>query len=216
MKHFSDPGQENLLLDFLSSYQTFLPENALEKIFDYTETVIKENELTNLISRNDIPKFLTRHIADSLMPFIMLKKQNILKDGMVWADMGSGGGCPIFPLAIVCPAIKFFASEPRSKRVHFLQSTKTALHLDNLTVIGKRFETSQISRCDIISCRALSRFEEDFKRALPALKHPGFFITFKSKAIAQELQNIPDIQLIDYNLPLEPQQYSLVIKGIYG
>ena len=216
MKHFKDQQQENLLLHFLADNGVSLSEDTLEKLFDYTNLVIEGNEQTNLISRNDIPKFLTRHIADSLFPYIVLSSKNFLKEGMVWADMGSGGGCPVFPLAIACPKIQFYASEPRHKRVEFLQDTKEALGLSNLTVVGKRFETANISHCDIISCRALSRFEADYDRARPGLKKDGIFVTFKSKEIAKELENVPGVHLIDYNLPLETQQYSLVIKGIYG
>ena len=98
----------------------------------------------------------------------------------------------------------------------FLEKTKNSLHLENLQIVGKRFETSEISNCDVISCRALSRFEADYERALPALKKDGIFVTFKSKEIAQELKNIPNVHLIDYRLPLENLEYSLVIKGIYG
>lgn len=216
MKHYQDSIQEKIFLDFLSANEISLPEEMLEKLFKYAELVIRGNESTNLISRNDIPKFLTRHIADSLYPYIVLYKQKHLKQGMIWADMGAGGGCPVFPLAIVCPKINFFASEPRHKRVLFLENSKKELNLENLEIVGKRFETSNISNCDIISCRALSRFEADYERALPALKKNGLFITFKSREIAKELKNIPDIHLIDYKLPNETQEYSLVIKGIYG
>lgn len=216
MKHYQDSIQEKIFLDFLSANEISLPEEMLEKLFKYAELVIRGNESTNLISRNDIPKFLTRHIADSLYPYIVLYKQKHLKQGMIWTDMGAGGGCPVFPLAIVCPKINFFASEPRHKRVLFLENSKKELNLENLEIVGKRFETSNISNCDIISCRALSRFEADYERALPALKKNGLFITFKSREIAKELKNIPDIHLIDYKLPNETQEYSLVIKGIYG
>ncbi len=216
VKHYQDSLQEKLFLDFLSAKEISLPDETLEKLFSYVELVISGNESTNLISRNDISKFLTRHIADSLYPYIVLSKQNYLKKGMVWADMGSGGGCPVFPLAIACPEINFYASEPRHKRVLFLEEAKKALDLKNLKIVGKRFETSNISNCDIISCRALSRFEADYERALPALKKNGLFITFKSKEISQELKNIQNIHLIDYKLPNETQDYSLVIKGIYG
>lgn len=216
MKHYSDSNQEKLLVEFLSANGISLSENILEKLFAYVNLVIIGNEKVNLISKNDIPKFLTRHIADSLFPYIVLSKANYLKPGMVWTDMGAGGGCPIYPLAIVCPYIQFYASEPRHKRVLFLEETKNALKLKNLTVVGKRFETSNIQNCDIISCRALSRFEADYERALPGLKKDGIFVTFKSREIAQELKDIPNVHLIDYNLPLETQEYSLVIKGIYG
>lgn len=216
MKHYFDSNQEELLLKFLAKQEVSLSDNQLEKLFDYVQLVIQGNEKVNLISRNDIPKFLSRHIADSLMPYIVLSKKNFLKPNMIWADMGAGGGCPVFPLAIACPEIQFYASEPRHKRVLFLEKTKNSLHLENLQIVGKRFETSEISNCDVISCRALSRFKADYERALPALKKDGIFVTFKSKEIAQELKNIPNVHLIDYRLPLENLEYSLVIKGIYG
>lgn len=216
MKHYREPLQEKLFLEFLEKYEISLPDSALEKLFMYADLVIRRNEFTNLISKNDIPKFLTRHIADSLFPFIVLSKHSYLKEGMVWADMGSGGGCPVFPLAIVCPELQFYAVEPRHKRVLFLEETKESLGLKNLNVVGKRFETSEISKCDIISCRALSRFEADYERAFPGLKKNGLFITFKSREIAQELKSVSNIHLIDYKLPMEKQDYSLVIKGIYG
>jgi 16S rRNA (guanine527-N7)-methyltransferase len=52
------------------------------------------------------------------------------------------------------------------------------LNLTNIVVVGKRFETSNFN-CDIISCRALSTFDNDWLRAKPALKKTGFFCDFK-------------------------------------
>ena len=94
MKHYFDSNQEELLLKFLAKQEVSLSDNQLEKLFDYVQLVIQGNEKVNLISRNDIPKFLSRHIADSLMPYIVLSKKNFLKPNMIWADMGAGGGCP--------------------------------------------------------------------------------------------------------------------------
>lgn len=216
VKHFSDLNQEKLFTEFLYSKKIHLSDSILEKLFEYANCVLEGNKFTNLISKNDSLKFLTRHIADSLTPYIELSDKNYLKPSMKWADMGSGGGCPVFPLAIVCPEIQFYASEPRHKRVFFLEETRKKLELKNLKVVGKRFETSEIQNCDVISCRALSRFEEDYQRALPELKKEGLFITFKSKEMTEELKSIPNIHLIDYHLPLEEKEYTLVIKGIYG
>ena len=216
VKHYFDSVQENLLLQFLSDKGITLSDDKLEKLYEYANLVIQGNTQVNLISKNDISKFLSRHIADSLMPFIVLSQKQYLKSGMIWADMGAGGGCPVFPLSIVCPELQFFASEPRHKRVLFLEEAKKTLKLDNLTIVGKRFETSEITNCDIISCRALSRFEADYDRAQLGLKKNGLFITFKSKEMTKDLMNLSDIHFIDYHLPLETQEYSLVIKGIYG
>ena len=144
MKHFFDLKQEQLLMDFLKSYNCDLSENQLSLLFQYAECVIKGNTITNLISKNDAGKFCSRHLTDSLIPVCLFK--NLFDDhsGLRWADMGSGGGCPVFPLAIALPHIQFYAVEPRNKRVQFLQETKNILKLDNLEVVGKRFETSRM------------------------------------------------------------------------
>ena len=88
MKQYFDSNQEELLLKFLAKQEVSLSDNQLEKLFDYVQLVIQGNEQVNLISRNDIPKFLSRHIADSLMPYIVFSKKNFLKPNMSWADMG--------------------------------------------------------------------------------------------------------------------------------
>lgn len=215
MKHFFDENQERLLISFLNSFQVSLAEKILEQLFDYTNLVLEGNEKTNLISKNDGPKFLTRHITDSLIPYIILSKKNKLSPGMKWADMGSGAGCPVFPLAITCPDIHFYAVEPRAKRVLFLESVKENLNLKNITIVGKRFETSEINHCDIISCRALSTFENDWQRAKPALRQHGLFVTLKSFESVRELQETPHTEIVKYSLPEETQNYALVIRGYY-
>lgn len=213
MKHFFSEQQKNLLTEFLNSYKKNLDSSTLELLYLYAECVIKGNESTNLISKNDIPKFLSRHITDSLIPFCILPEILELKDSKIrWADMGSGGGCPIFPLAIALPHIQFFAVEPRNRRVQFLQETKEFLNLKNLEVIGKRFETSGLNNLDYISCRALSSFENDWERAKPALNNKGTFITLKSYETISHLENKTNISVIKYNLPEEERQYAIVFK----
>lgn len=111
------------------------------------------------------------------------------------------------------PEIQFFAVEPRNMRVKFMQMVKEKLHLDNLTVVGKRFETSGLSNLDFISCRALSTFENDWERAMPALKKGGHFVTLKSFNNIVHLENDPAVHIYKYSLPLEEQVYALVTRG---
>lgn len=221
VKHFQDAQQEQLFLDFLKAQNLELPESSIGLLFQYAECVLKGNEFTNLISKNDAGKFLTRHIADSLMPYINMEKilgeslQSFIakKNGNVkWADMGAGGGCPVFPLAIAMPEIQFYAVEPRNKRVQFMQQTKEALGLKNLEVVGKRFETAGLINLDFISCRALSTFENDWERAKFNLKRGGCFVTLKSLETIAHLASDPLVHITEYKLPLEERQYALVHK----
>lgn len=215
-------AQKNLLDQFLKEQGVVLPAETLAKLYAYADLVVETKEFGNLISEKDSQKFLSRHIADSLVPYIYIQtrdKESPSNDSqqplssIKWADMGAGAGCPVFPLAIVMPKIQFYAVEPRNMRVKFMQMVKEKLHLENLTVVGKRFETSGLSNLDFVSCRALSTFENDWERAQPALKKGGRFVTLKSFNNIVHLENDPAVSIYKYSLPQEEQVYALVTRG---
>ncbi len=219
--------QQNLLNQFLRENGVELPGETLGKLYDYADLVVETKQFGNLISAKDSEKFLSRHIADSLVPYLVMShelsvvgkneyKNPLLKtqnSELKWADMGAGAGCPVFPLAIVMPQVQFYAVEPRNMRVQFMQMAKEKLGLKNLTVVGKRFETSGLTDLDFISCRALSTFENDWERARPALKKGGMFLTLKSYNNVAQLESDPAIILHKYTLPNEEQVYALVTRG---
>jgi len=219
--------QQNLLNQFLRENGVELPGETLGKLYDYADLVVETKQFGNLISAKDSEKFLSRHIADSLVPYLVMShelsvvgkneyKNPLLKtqnSELKWADMGAGAGCPVFPLAIVMPQVQFYAVEPRNMRVQFMQMAKEKLGLKNLTVVGKRFETSGLTDLDFISCRALSTFENDWERARPALKKGGMFLTLKSYNNVAQLESDPTIILHKYTLPNEEQVYALVTRG---
>ncbi|WP_298770723.1 RsmG family class I SAM-dependent methyltransferase [uncultured Fibrobacter sp.] len=211
MNYRENKNQQNLLNQFLQEHGVQLSENVLGKLYDFADLVVNTKQFGNLISAKDSEKFLSRHIADSLMPYIYIVKD--IQPGVKWADMGAGAGCPIFPLAIVMPEVEFFAVEPRHMRVEFMNYAKEKLGLKNLTVVGKRFETSGLAYLDFVSCRALSTFENDWERAQPGLKRGGKFITLKSFNNIVHLENDPAVYIHKYALPQEEQVYALVTRG---
>ena len=216
MDYRTNIEQQNLLDQFLKEHGVKLSEETLGKLYDYADLVVDTKEFGNLISAKDSEKFLSRHIADSLVPYMYMKEiasPSARNDKSRWADMGAGAGCPVFPLAIVMPEVQFYAVEPRHMRVQFMQMVKEKLHLDNLAVVGKRFETSGLSGLDFISCRALSTFENDWERAKPALKKGGTFLTLKSFNNVVHLESDPAVLLHKYTLPQEEQVYALVTRG---
>jgi 16S rRNA (guanine527-N7)-methyltransferase len=221
VKHYHDLNQEQLFLEFLNAWNLSLDDSKLSKLFSFCDCVIEHNRITNLVSANDSKKLLTRHIADSLIPLIFLKSKEILPDQGEWADMGSGAGFPVIPLAICLPRIKFFAVEPRKKRCVFLRSIANDLQLNNFEVVEDTFEKSDFRDVDIISCRALGSLEDDYERALPALSKNGSFITLKSWNSLQSLRDaqapiLSHSDLFQYTLPQEIQQYVLVHLRSHG
>jgi len=224
MKYSENEEQKNLLNQFLASHGVELSAEKLEKLYAFADLVVETKEYGNLISEKDSQKFLSRHIADSLVPYIyiehfateplssLVSKRSGLSS-IKWADMGAGAGCPSFPLAIVMPEIQFYAVEPRNKRVQFMNFVKQKLGLDNMTVVGKRFETSGLAYLDFVSCRALSTFENDWERAQPGLARGGKFVTLKSFNNIVHLENDPAVHIYKYALPQEEQEYALVTRG---
>ena len=211
--------QQKLLAAFLAEHDVQLSEETLGKLYDFADLVVETKQFGNLISAKDSEKFLSRHIADSLVPYIYIVKEmdalapaELRRDDR-WADMGAGAGCPVFPLAIAMPEIQFYAVEPRHMRVEFMNFVKEKLHLTNMTVVGKRFETSGLTDLDFISCRALSTFENDWERAEHALKKGGHFLTLKSLNSISHLENDPAVNIWKYSLPNEEQDYALVTRG---
>ena len=242
MSYRENNNQQKLLNRFLEEHGVQLSEETLGKLYDYADLVVETKQFGNLISAKDSEKFLSRHIADSLVPYIYIRRENgpaVLQtkdereksssnNGLPsnnlsslvsrlsskrWADMGAGAGCPVFPLAIVMPEVEFFAVEPRNMRVQFMNFVKEKLQLSNMTVVGKRFETSGLSNLDFISCRALSTFENDWERAMPGLKKGGMFLTLKSFNNIVHLENDPAVHIYKYALPQEEQSYALVTRG---
>jgi len=230
--------QQNLLNKFLKEHVHFeLSNEQMDKLYGFADLVVETKQFGNLISAKDSEKFLSRHIADSLVPYIYIDERRKTKDerlfeekdergtlssivyqrsdlsSKTWADMGAGAGCPVFPLAIAMPWVQFYAVEPRHMRVEFMNYAKEKLGLKNLTVVGKRFETSGLADLDFISCRALSTFENDWERAQPALKKGGLFVTLKSFNSISHLENDPAVNIWKYKLPNEEQDYALVTRG---
>ena len=252
MSYRNNIEQQNLLNQFLKENGVELPVETLGKLYDYADLVVETKQFGNLISAKDSEKFLSRHIADSLVAYVYTVREckeipalvrlrspqvagmpshaqktttsahpylkategsDLIPHTYKWADMGAGAGCPVFPLAIVMPQVQFYAVEPRNMRVQFMQMAKEKLGLENLTVVGKRFETSGLTDLDFISCRALSTFENDWERARSALKKGGMFLTLKSYNNVAQLESDPAIILHKYTLPNEEQVYALVTRG---
>lgn len=226
MSYRTNIEQQNLLNQFLKEHiLSELSKEQMDKLYGFADLVVETKQFGNLISAKDSEKFLSRHIADSLVPYIYIVKNkagldpstspngSAQDDKSRWADMGAGAGCPVFPLAIAMPKVQFYAVEPRHMRVEFMNYAKEKLGLKNLTVVGKRFETSGLTDLDFISCRALSTFENDWERAQPALKKGGLFLTLKSFNSISHLENDPAVNIWKYKLPNEEQDYALVTRG---
>jgi len=196
-----------MLASFIKEHNLVLPENFPSKIQEFCKLLLEANKTTNLVSKNDEPKLLTRHIADSLIfatPPVCFAGQ--------WTDIGSGAGFPVIPLCLYFPQIKFYATETRKKRCDFLKLVKQNLNLMNLEVIQGKAENCGLKNMDFVSCRAVGSLEDDFEKAKKILKKSGHFLTVKSKRLVDDMRTrnnklLKRAKIMDYRLPGEDMEY---------
>jgi 16S rRNA (guanine(527)-N(7))-methyltransferase RsmG len=91
-------------------------------------------------------------------------------------DIGSGGGSPGLPFAIVRPGLDFILLEPRRKRRLFLEEASRELGLRNVEVRAERFERGAVFDLAAISTRGVRLSLEDLDAVFEALSIGGRFL----------------------------------------
>jgi 16S rRNA (guanine527-N7)-methyltransferase len=106
-----------------------------QQLLAYLALLIKWNKAYNLTAVRDPDEMVSRHLLDSLsvVPYVLDAGDN-------WLDVGSGGGMPGIPLAILFPERRFTLLDSNGKKTRFLTQVKLELKLANLEVIHSRVE----------------------------------------------------------------------------
>lgn len=168
--------------------------------FSQLENLYKEwNSKINVISRKDIDELYTRHVLHSLgiakvMPF---------KPGAKVLDVGTGGGFPGIPLAILYPDTDFYLIDVIAKKIKVVQEVAAALGLQNVRAEQMRAENVK-EDFDFIVSRAVTNMP-DFvkwikdkinKKSNHELKNGILYL--KGGDLTEELQDFP--KAVQYNL----------------
>src|SRR5437867_1621506 len=112
-----------------------LTPDALHLLARFAQLVYTQVAQLSLVARGDRTVLFTRHILDSLNPIDL---QSPPPSSAL--DIGSGGGFPGIPLAIVWPRTRFTILESREKKAGFLERAGRELGLRNVTVACGRLE----------------------------------------------------------------------------
>lgn len=128
-----------------------------QRLLDYLALLAKWNKAYNLTAVRDVDEMVSRHLLDSLSIVPPFEAAG----GERWLDVGSGGGMPGIPLAILFPGKSLTLLDSNGKKTRFLTQVKLELKLDNLQVIHSRVEAFQPERpFNGIVSRAFSSLED--------------------------------------------------------
>lgn len=161
------------------------------------------NEKINVVSRKDIDNIYEKHILHSLA----IAKFATFKPGTAVLDIGTGGGFPGIPLAIMFPETQFHLVDSIGKKIKVVQGVAEALKLQNVKAEQARVEDSS-RKYDFIVSRAVAPMDQlhswTFKkfRKDPLNDIANGYILLKGGDLTEELQKfknfVTEVELSQY------------------
>lgn len=124
------------------------------------------NEKINVISRKDIDNMYTHHVLHSLA----IAKVITFKDGAEVLDLGTGGGFPGIPLAILYPSVSFLLVDSIGKKIKVVQEVVAALGLKNVEARHTRAEDIKNRKFDFVVTRAVATLDKLVLWCFPLIK----------------------------------------------
>lgn len=194
----------------LQALLTFAPMDIILKYFpDLTETQKEQfaqlqplyaewNEKINVISRKDIDNLYERHILHSLAIAKMVR----FEPGASILDLGTGGGLPGIPLAILFPETKFVMVDGTGKKIRVANSIIDKIGLKNAVAKHTRAEDLK-QRFDFVLARAVTRLDRlvDWTRRRLKKKQihgqPNGLITLKGGNVNAEIADLPRNEYVE-------------------
>lgn len=182
-----------------------LSDSQQQRLLGYLGLLIKWNKAYNLTAVRDPDEMVSRHLLDSLsvVPYVAESGDN-------WLDVGSGGGMPGIPLAILFPQRHFTLLDSNGKKTRFLTQVKLELKLDNLEVIHSRVEAFTPARpFDGICSRAFSALQDFANWTRHLGSEATRWLAMKGVHPDDELQALPE----DFRLE---RTHVLKVPGCQG
>ena len=143
------------MIKLVNKYFPEITDVQTEKLIILHELFETYNKKINLISNNSLNNFFVEHVLHSLS----ISKIKQFNNKEIVLDIGSGGGFPGIPLAIIFPNTHFILIDSISKKTNMIKKFKAELSLKNIKVINDRIENLNLS-CDCIVSRAVTNMNK--------------------------------------------------------
>ena len=176
--------------DVILSHFPDLTDAQLDQLDAIAQTVWDWNQRINVISRKD-PEVMLRHVLHSLG---IAKVMRFEPESCV-LDVGTGGGFPGLPLAVLHPETDFVLCDSIGKKIKVVQAAANAAGLNNVTAIHARAEDVEGSY-DFVVSRAVTRMAGFLSwldgKIAPDSKHdlPNGVLYLKGGDLTEELSEV--------------------------
>lgn len=147
------------------------------------------NQVHNLTAIKNEKDSVRLHIIDSIAILPVLRHFLSIPSPKI-ADLGSGGGLPAIPMAIIQPEWRLTLIEAIRKKTAFLQHVRGKLKLQNAEILSERVENvavQQAAQFDAVISRAFTNLARFLELSMPFLKPDGLVFALKSKRADEEM-----------------------------
>lgn len=165
-------------------------DDTLRQFELYMNGVLEWNKKINLTAITEEDDFVEKHYIDSLK----LAKLGLIKSGSRVMDLGTGGGFPGVPLAIVYPQTDFILADSLNKRLKVIDGLCGEIGINNVSTVHGRAEDlgqnqEYREKFDCCVSRAVANLSTLCEYCLPMVKPGGCFIAYKSGSAKDEIKN---------------------------
>ena len=175
-----NPGPE-----IIYGYFEYLTASQKEQFHALGELYAGWNSKINVISRKDLASLYQNHVLHSLG----IAKVQQFEQGDTVLDVGTGGGFPGIPLAILFPNVHFHLVDSIHKKIHVVEQVIKELQLTNASCEQTRME--QLSqRYHFVICRAVARLDRLVQWTRPLIRPDGQLICLKGGDLQQEIAEV--------------------------
>ncbi len=196
-------------MNILLKYFPELTEDQIEK-FDKLQSLYTDwNAKINVISRKDLDALYERHVLHSLG----IAKIQSFKAGSHVMDVGTGGGFPGIPLAILFPETQFYLCDVIAKKIKVVNAVVEALELTNVKAEQKRAGTFD-TQFDFIISRAVTKMTDFVKWVRPNIKKKSDhefkngILYLKGGDLTEELASFTTIQQFELSNYFEEEFFE--------
>lgn len=152
-----------------------------QQLWTHLDLLEKWNRSVNLTAITDRDDMVTHHLLDSLSIMQFVRGQSLL-------DIGSGGGFPGLPLAIMRPDLSCTLLDSRQKRTEFLRNACVVLKLANVSVATERVESYQTAvKFDILVSRAFASLSDTLTMSEGLHRRGSRLLAMKGAMAKQEI-----------------------------
>lgn len=142
-------------MELIKKYFPELSEKQIEQFSALFELYKDWNSKINVISRKDIDELYLHHVLHSLG----IAKFIRFKEGTKIMDLGTGGGFPGIPLAIMFPEVKFHLVDSIGKKIKVASAVAESIGLENVTFAHSRAQ-EQKEKFDFVVSRAVMQLKD--------------------------------------------------------